>query len=164
MSGYLSGMNLTQTYTAADLTGANSGAAPGVGDVGTDSSGKRYRFVRYLSGAGAIAAVAGNTVGYYAPGGVSTGVTNDVTSDVSDTNGALAGALLSAPATTEYCWIQIGGPITLTTALVSGADGNALTLSSTTDGTLKVVGAVTDAGGATSIDASAKIVVLNCAY
>lgn len=156
------GANLSQTYTAADLTGIESGKAPGVGDLYVSHDNKTYRFVRYLGGAGAIAAVAGNAVGFYAPGGVSTGVTNDVTSDVSDTAANLAGVLCAAPASGEYCWIQVGGVVTLTPALVSGADGNALTLSTTTDGTLKVAGAVTDSCGAVSIDASAKIVMLNC--
>ncbi|MRG66103.1 hypothetical protein GH789_12530 [Rhizobium pusense] len=156
------GANLSASYTAAELTGAESGKVPGIGDLYVSHDNKTYRFVRYLGGAGAIAAVAGNAVGFYAPGGVSTGVTNDVTSDVSDTAANLAGVLCAAPASGDYCWIQVGGVVTLTPALVSGADGNALTLSTTTDGTLKVTGAVTDSGGAVAIDASAKIVMLNC--
>lgn len=160
----LVGATLDATYTAAQLTGSESHKAPGIGDIYVSHDNKRYRFVRYLVGAGAIAAVAGNAVGFYAPGGVSTGVSNDVTSDVSDTAANLAGVLMAAPGNGEYCWIQIGGIVTLTTALVSGGDGNALTLSTTTDGTLKVAGAVTDEGGAVAIDASAKIVMLNCPY
>lgn len=156
------GANLAATYTAYNLTGQESGGVPGIGDIYVSHDNKTYRFVRYLVGAGAIAAVAGNAVGFYAPGGVSTGVSNDVTSDVSETAGALAGVLVSAPNNGDWCWIQVGGAVTLTTALVSGGDGNALTLSSTTDGTLKVMGAVTDSGGAVAIDASAKIVFLNC--
>ncbi|UXS69163.1 hypothetical protein FY145_01055 [Agrobacterium tumefaciens] len=156
------GANLSASYTAAELTGAESAKVPGIGDLYVSHDNKTYRFVRYLGGAGAIAAVAGNAVGFYAPGGVSTGVTNDVTSDVSDTAANLAGVLCAAPASGDYCWIQVGGVVTLTPALVSGADGNALTLSTTTDGTLKVAGAVTDSGGAVAIDASAKIVMLNC--
>lgn len=160
MSGYGIIASLTEAIPAADLRA--SGASPGIGDTFTDQSGLRYRFVQYLGGAGSIAAVAGNAVGIYAPGGVSTGVTNIVTSDVSDTAGVLAGVLMSAPATTDYCWIQVGGVATVTTTLVSGADGNAMTLSTTTDGTLKVVGAVTDSGGAVAVDASLKIVLLRC--
>jgi hypothetical protein len=158
------GAQLDQSYTAADLTGASSGKAPGIGDIYVSHDNKRYRFVQYNSGAGAIAAVVGNAVGFYSPGGVSAGATNVVTSDVSDTAANLAGVLMAAPASGDYCWIQIGGVATVTTALVSGADGNALTLSTTTDGTLKVAGAVTDAGGAEAIDASAKIIMLNCPY
>lgn len=160
MSGYGIIASLTEPVLASDLRA--SGASPGIGDTFTDQAGLRYRFVQYNSGAGAIAAVAGNAVGYYAPGGVSAGASNVVTSDVSDTAGVLAGTLMSAPATGDYCWIQVGGVATVTTALVSGADGNALTLSTTTDGTLKVAGAVTDSGGAVALDASAKIVMLRC--
>ncbi|WP_312809347.1 hypothetical protein [Agrobacterium cavarae] len=156
------GANLSATYTAAELTGAESAKAPGIGDKYVSHDNKEYRFVRYLGGAGAIAAVVGNAVGFFAPGGVSTGVVNDVTSDVSDTAGNLAGILCGAPASGDYCWIQTAGAVTIAPALVSGADGNALTLSTTTDGTLKVAGAVTDAGGAVAIDASAKIIFLNC--
>lgn len=158
------GAQLDQSYTAADLTGANSGKVPGIGDIYVTHDNKRYRFVQYNAGAGAIAAVAGNAVGFYSPGGVSAGATNIVTSDVSDTSANLAGVLMSTPASGDYAWIQIGGVCTITPALVSGADGNALTLSTTTDGTLKVAGAVTDAGGAVAIDASAKIIMLNCPY
>ena len=156
------GASLDQNYTAAQLTGSESHKVPGIGDIYVSHDNKTYRFVRYLAGAGAIAAVAGNAVGFFAPGGVSTGVSNDVTSDVSDTAGNLAGVLVGTPGTGEYGWIQVGGVATLTPALVSGADGNALTLSSTTDGTLKVCGAVTDSCGAVAIDASAKIVMLHC--
>lgn len=157
MSGYGIISQLTEPFTSAQL---REGNAPGIGDCFTDSAGKRYRFVQYNSGAGAVAAVAGNAVGYYAPSGASAGAVNVVTSDVSDTAGVLAGLLMSAPATGEYCWVQVGGDAIVTTTLVSGADGNALTLSSTTDGTLKVVGAVTDAGGARCIDVTTKQVLL----
>jgi len=156
------GAQLAESWTPAQLTGSESGSVPGIGDLYVSHDNKTYRFVRYLAGAGAIAAVAGSAVGFYAPAGVSTGVTNDVTSDVSDTVGALAGVLVGAPASGGYCWIQVGGAVTLTPALVSGADGNALALSTTTDGTLRVAAAVTDAIGAVAIDASAKIVMLNC--
>jgi hypothetical protein len=162
--GYMAGASLSNTYTATQLSGSESYAAPGIGDLLTTADGKRYRFVRYLGGAGSVAAVAGNAVGFYAPSGVSTGVTNDVTSDVSDTAGNLAGVLVAAPASGEYCWIQVGGVATIATTLVSGADGNMLTLSTTTDGTLKVSAAVTNSNGAVCIDASANIVMLQCPH
>jgi hypothetical protein len=69
----LAGANLSATYTAADLTGAESGKAPGIGDRYVSHDNKIYRFVRYLGGAGAVAAVAGNVAYLYAPGGASTG-------------------------------------------------------------------------------------------
>ncbi|TIT69123.1 MAG: hypothetical protein E5W90_02140 [Mesorhizobium sp.] len=156
------GIDVTQTYTAAQLTGANSGKAPKVGDLYESYDSKSYRFVKYNQGAGAIAAVANNVVGFYASGGTSTGVWNEVTSDVSDTAANGAGVLAGAPANGEYGWIQVKGPATLNTALVSGASGQALALSVTTDGTLKVAAAVTETVCAYCILASAKIIM--CAF
>ncbi len=151
------GANLTATYTSTTLL--TSGAGFGVGDHFEDSSGKVYKFVQYDTGAGPVAAVAGNVAYYYAPGGVSAGATTVVTSDLSDSAGLGAGVLQSAPADGEYCWIQIKGPATLTTALTAGADGNALTAVGSTDGTLDVSALVTDAIVAYAVDASAKIVM-----
>jgi|GEM_PF-1080851 len=156
------GIDVTKTFTAGQLTGTESGKAPKVGDLYESYDGKTYRFVKYNSGAGAIAAVVGNAVGFYAPGGTSTGVTNEVTSDVSDTCANGAGVLAGAPGNGEYGWIQVRGVATLTTALVSGASGNALVLSVTTDGTLKVAAAVTDTVCAYCILASSKIIM--CAF
>lgn len=153
------GAKLNDTFTAAQLTGSESGRTFGIGDKFVDQSGNEYRFVQYNSGAGAIAAVIGNVVGFYAPGGVSAGATNVVTSDVSDTAANGAGVLMGAPATGEYCWIQTKGLATITPALVSGGDGQALVLSVTTDGTLKVAAAVTETVCAYAIDASAKIIM-----
>lgn len=151
------GAQLTATFTSTTL--ATSGAGFGVGDHFEDQSGKIYKFVQYDTGAGPVAAVAGNVCYYYAPGGVSAGATTVVTSDLSDSAGLGAGVLLSAPADNEYCWIQIKGPATLTTALTAGADGNALTAVGATDGTLDVSALVTDSIVAYAVDASAKIVM-----
>lgn len=156
------GASLDTTWTAAQLSGAESGKAPGIGDIYVSNDNKTYRFVKYNSGAGAIAAVAGNVVGFYAPGGTSTGVTNEVTSDVSDTAANGAGVLVGAPGNGEYGWIQVKGVATLNTALVSGASGQALVLSVTTDGTLKVCAAVTETVCAYSILSASKIVM--CAF
>jgi len=152
---YIVGMDLTVSDPTPNFK---------LGAIGQDFLGYLYKYVQYNAGAGTIAAVAGNIVGYYAPGGVSAGSTTVVTSDVSDTAGAMAGMLMAVITTAQYGWIQIKGRATITPAFVSGADGNALTLSSTTDGTVKVAGAVTDSGGAVSIDASAKILTLDCPY
>jgi hypothetical protein len=151
------GANLTETFTADRL--ATSGIGWGVGDRYTAHDGKVYKFVQYDTGAGPVAAVAGNVCYYYAPGGASAGATTVVTSDLSDSAGAGAGVLQSAPLDGEYCWIQIKGPATLTTALTAGADGNALTVVGATDGTLDVSALVTDHICAIAIDASAKIVM-----
>lgn len=133
-----------------------------LGTVGVNTVGgivKKFKYVQYNSGAGAVAAAAGNVAYYYAPSGASAGSYTVVTSDLSDSAGLGAGVLQSAPATTNYCWVQIKGPATLTTALTAGADGNALTPVGATDGTLDVSAAVTDAICAYAVDASAKIVL-----
>lgn len=133
---------------------------PGALAAQTTSVGtKVFKYVQYNDGAGDVAAVAGNVTYYYAPSGASAGAYTVVTSDLSDSAGVGAGVLQSAPATGEYCWVQIKGVATLTTALTAGADGNALTAVGATDGTLDVSALVTDAVCAYAIDASAKIVL-----
>jgi len=156
------GASLDTTWTAAQLVGAESGKAPGIGDIYVSNDNKTYRFVKYNSGAGTVAAVAGNAVGFYAPGGVSAAATNEVTSDNSDTVAA-AGVLVGAPGNGEYGWIQTKGVNTLNLALTAGADGNALYLNAAgTDGALTVMSAVTQSTAGTAIDASAKVVMLAC--
>lgn len=156
---YITGAILTNSYTSADLT---QGIGFGLGDRMTDSTGKTYRFYQYNQGAGAIACAVGNAVGFYAPSGVSTGQTTVVSCDVSDTNGILAGVAMAAVANGDYGWFMTYGETTITPALVSGATGNAMTLSTTTDGSLKVAGAVTDAGGAKLVNLGTKTVFVNC--
>ncbi len=133
---------------------------PGV--VYEAAGGKKYKYVLHNSGAGAVAAVAGNVAYYYAPGGVSAGATTTVTSDLSDSANVGAGVWQYAVTTAYYGWIQITGAATLTTALTAGADGNALTPVGATDGTLDVSALVTDSICAYAVDASAKIVM--CAF
>lgn len=152
------GVELTRVYKDADIL---AGRGFKLGEVHRAQDGKAYKFVQYDTGAGPVAAVAGNVAYYYAPGGTSAGATTVVTSDISDSAGLGAGVLQSAPGDGEYCWVQIRGPATLTTALTAGADGNALTAVGATDGTLDVSALVTDAIVAYAIDASAKIVMCN---
>ena len=147
---YITGIDITATSATLEFQ---------LGQIGQTSNGKLYKYVQYVVGAGSVAAVSGNVVGYYAASGTSAGQVDIVTSDVSDTARVGAGVLQSAPATSEYCWIQVAGSATLTTALTAGSDGNALTLIGAGDGTLDVVNAVTDSACATAIDASAKIIM-----
>lgn len=156
------GASLTEVYSASDLTGANSGKVPGIGDRYVANDGKEYRFVQYDTGAGGVAAAAGNFAYYYAPSGASAGATSVVTSDLSDSASVGAGVLMAAPTDGQYCWIQTRGEATLTTALTAGADGNALTPVGATDGTLDVSALVTDHICAIAVDASAKIVFVTC--
>jgi hypothetical protein len=153
---YAIGANLTKTWTAAQLL--SEGDTFSLGDIYRAGDGKAYKFVQYDTGAGPVAAVAGNVCYYYAPGGVSAGSTTVVTSDLSDSAGLGAGVLQSAPADGEYCWIQIRGTATITPALTAGGDGNALTAVGATDGTLDVSALVTDAVVAFAVDATAKII------
>jgi hypothetical protein len=149
------GADITATYDATQL--AQIGPA-GIGDHYVAQSGKIYKFVKFNNGVGNVAAVSGNVCYYYAVSGASAGEITEVTMDVTDSGGIGAGVFQSVPADGEYCWIQIKGPATLTTALTAGADGNALTAVGTTDGTLDVSALVTDAVVAYAVDASAKII------
>jgi hypothetical protein len=133
------GALLTGTWTADQLK--TSGNAHGVGDHFTDEAGKVYKFVQYDTGAGGVAAVAGNVAYYYTLDGFKN---NQVTSDLSDSIEIGAGVLMAAPGDGEYCWIQIKGAATLTTSPAAGADGDPLTPTGATDGTLDVTTAVTD--------------------
>ncbi len=126
---------------------------------------KEYKYVKYNQGVGTIAAVAGNMVAYKADVAY-TDTLVEVSSDVSDSLRVPAGMLMSAIPHGSFGWIQTKGIATLNTALVSGADGDELAMSTTTDGTLKqlvdttATPSVPCAGFA--IDASAKIVLLDC--
>ena len=152
----LIGADITATYDSTQL--ALQGPAS-VGDHYEAAGGKIYKFVKFNNGVGNVAAVAGNVCYYYAVSGTSAGQTTEVTMDLTDSGGIGAGVFQSVPADGEYCWIQIKGPATITTALTAGADGNALTaVGAGADGTLDVSALVTDAVVAYAIDADAKII------
>ncbi len=125
---------------------------------------KVYKWIKYHSGTGPVAAVAGNTVVYHGDDAVVADSAAEVTMDLTDGDGVTAGVLQAVIATGSYGWIQIKGVAVLTTALTAGADGNALTSVGATDGTLDVSGAVTDHVAAIAVDASAKIVLLDCPW
>jgi len=155
--GYVMGAKVDETFTADAL--ATTGKGFGLGDLFTAHDGRIYKFVRFDNGTDNIAAAAGNVCYYLAETGAETWT---VTSDLSSGNGIGAGVFQAAPADGEYCWIQVKGPATLTTALTAGADGNALTAVGATDGTLDVSAAVTDFICAVAVDASEKKVILDC--
>jgi hypothetical protein len=148
----LSNIDVTAVHTSAQFTLGT------VAELTTSQGTKKYKYVLYDTGAGGVAAASGNVCYVYAVSGASAGQVTTVTSDLSDSAGVGAGVLQSAPADGEYCWIQIRGQATLTTALTAGADGNALTPVGATDGTLDVSALVTDHICAIAIDASAKLV------
>lgn len=145
-----------------DVTAVRSTAEFALGTLAalTTSQGtKRYKYVQYDTGAGGVAAVSGNVCYVYAVSGASAGQVHVVTSDLSDSAEIGAGVLQSAPTDGQYCWIQVRGQATLTTALTAGADGDPLTPTGATDGTLDVTTASTDHICAIAVDASAKIVL-----
>jgi len=100
-----------------------------------------YKCVRYYEGNAAVDGVLGEVAYYYTLDGYKNSY---VTSDLSDSVEVGAGVLMSSPSDAEYCWVQIKGPATLTIALTAGTDGDPLTPTGSTDGTLDVSGAVTD--------------------
>lgn len=153
---YISGMVLDRVRTS------DEGPEFTLGTIGQTANGKKYKYVQYESGAGSVAAAAGNVAFYFGTSGASAGDTTKVTSDVTDSVGVGAGVLQAVIADGGYGWVQIKGPATLTTALTAGADGNALTAVGAGDGTLDVSALVTDAVVAYAIDASAKIIM--CAF
>jgi hypothetical protein len=142
-----------------DPTATASSAEFGVGQLGAvveDGVTKIYKYVQYDTGAGSVAAVSGNVAYYYTLDGYRL---NQVTSDLSDSVEIGAGVLQSAPGDGDYCWIQIKGAATLTTALTAGADGDPLTATGASDGTLDVSAAATDVVVAIAGDASDKEII-----
>ena len=146
---YLSGIDETAVSATDDF---------GVGMVGTGSGAplKLYKWVLYDTGAGSVAAVSGNVAYYYTLDGYKN---NQVTSALSDSVEIGAGVLQSAPTDGQYCWVQVSGPATLTTALTAGADGDPLTPTGSSDGTLDVSSNVLDNVCAIAGDISDKEVI-----
>lgn len=122
-----------------------------LGTVYFDDVNNAYKYVQYNTGAGSVAAVANRAAYYLSADGYKN---NQVTSDVSDSVEVGAGVLQSAPGDGEFGWIQIKGPATLGLALTGGTDGDPLTATGATDGTLDVTTLVTDVIVAYAGDAS----------
>ena len=143
-----------------DPSAVSSTAEYGVGQLGSviDSGGvtKIYKYVQYDTGSGSVAAVSGQVAYYYTLDGYKN---NQVTSDLSDSVEIGAGVLNSAPTDGQYCWIQIAGPATLSIALTAGADGDTLTPTGSSDGTLDVSAAATDNVCAIAGDISDKEII-----
>ena len=134
--GICIGADVSQTYTS--LT---EGKTPALGDCFFGSGNKVFKFVQYKEGAAATDGVAGEVAYYYTLDGYKN---HQVTSDLSDSVEIGAGVLQAAMSENEYGWVQIKGEATLTIALTAGADGDPLTPTGSTDGTLDVSAAVTD--------------------
>lgn len=150
-----------------DLARTDATAQYKLGETVETYDGKRYKYVQYETAAGAVAAVANNFCYYYAALGVSAGDLTKVTSDLSDSAEVGAGVLQAVIADGEYGWIQTWGSATLNLALTAGADGDPLTPTGATDGTLDTVDTTSAATAnahkcAVAVDASAKIIFVTC--
>ena len=120
-----------------------------------------YKYIKYNPGSTPVTAVAGNMTFYYAAAGVSDGTDTTVTCFATDSQALGAGVLMAAIPNNGYGWIQVTGVATLTTALTSGAAGNAL-CGGAANSTLKVCALVTDFQCAVCLHAVNKQVLLTC--
>lgn len=147
---------------ATKLTDTSTTDLEGIGVIRFEGP-RVFKWVTYNTGTGTVAAVAGNMTAYHGDNAAVLDSAADVTSDYTDgTVGA--GVLQAVIANGSYGWIQIKGVATLTPALTAGADGNALTCVGAGDGTLDVSALASDHVCAVAIDASAKIVLLDCPW
>ena len=127
-----------------------------LGSIGQTGDGKIYKYVTYAAATAALAGVAGEVCYYLAATGYAN---NDVTSDSSDSDVVGAGVIQATMADNSFGWIQIEGIATLSIALATVTDGIPLTATGAADGTLDVVGAVTEVIVAVAGDASAKEII-----
>lgn len=143
-----------------DLTAIDSTPKFKLGSIGQTNDGKLYKYVKYEAATAAVAGVTGE-VAYYATVAVGDATGTIVTSDLSDSLEVGAGVLQADLTDGSYGWVQVTGIATLSIALTAGADGDNLTPTGATDGTLDVnVATAADTNiCATAIDASANIIM-----
>lgn len=131
-----------------------------LGSIGQTDDGKVYKYIKYENGAAAVAGVLGE-VAYYATVAVGDATGTIVTSDLTDSDAVGAGVLQASLTDGAFGWVQVKGLATLTINLTAGVDGDALTPTGATDGTLDVniaTAANTDIC-ARAFDASADIIM-----
>lgn len=146
--------------TGMKLAAIDSSALFELGSIGQTSDGKLYKYIKYEAASAAIAGVAGE-VAYYATVAIGDATATIATSDLSDSLAVGAGVLQAALTDGSFGWVQVSGLATLSIALTAGADGDALTPTGATDGTLDVniaTAANTDIC-ARAFDASANIII-----
>ena len=147
-------LGITASATASSIPDFALGT---IGANVTSDGIKVYKYIKYDTGGGSVAAVADQVAYYYTLDGYKN---HTCSSDLSDSVEIGAGVCQSAPGDGEYAWFQIGGPATLALALTAGADGDPLTPTGAgADGTLDVSAAVTDNVCAIAGDISDKEVV-----
>ena len=144
---YILGIDADETSTTDDH---------GLGAIGqnvTSDGVKTFKWMKYDTGSGSVAAVSGQVAYYYTLDGYKN---HTCSSDLSDSVEIGAGVCQSAPGDGEYAWFQIQGPATLALALTPTGAG--------ADGTLDVSAAVTDNVCAIAGDISDKEVVCDFPY
>lgn len=146
---YIEGMKLDRASDTPEFR---------LGTIGQTYDGKLYKYVQYDTGTGSIAGVAGQVAYYYTADGYENSV---VTSDLSDSVEIGAGVLQAAMTDGQYGWLQIRGRAVLSIALTAGGDGDPLTPTGATDGTLDLATAITDHICATAADISDKEIICN---
>lgn len=144
---YMLGGNWSQVDSVAGFA---------LGTILADADGNLYKYVLYNSGASDIPAVTGQVAYYFSNNGYKD---NEVTSDLSNSVEIGAGVLQSAPTDGAHGWIQIKGAATLSIALTAGANGDPLTPTGATDGTLDLYAAFTSNICAIAGDISEKEIV-----
>lgn len=161
------GAELTRVYTASQLY---EGRTPSLGTIYEGLLGKKYKFVLYDEGTGALDLAAGDVVYYVDDTGYGA---HTVTADVSDSTGAEIGAGVAMAAVTadaSYFWVQIKGPATTAVALGGSAgDGDPLTCVGAADKALTKAAEADTAATykavvAFAVDASAKEIICDFPY
>lgn len=128
-------------------------------------NGNWYKYVKLKNTTATVAAAAGSLVAYGAADGYAS---NLVVADLSDADaivlcaGATLAAITGTAGTTYYCWIQIGGEITLDTAVTGAAIGKSFFLS-TTDKTGTVGANAYDQKAGLNVSATTKV-LLTCPW
>ena len=143
------------------LTDVTATDVEGIGTLRFEGA-RVFKWVKYNDGT-AVPAVAGNAVVYHGDDAVTLDVAAEVTSDYAAGAAIVAGVLMAAPLDTQFGWIQIKGIVVMNLALDSGLDGNNLIVG-TTDGSLAVAALAATMVAGYAVDATAKIVLLNCPW
>lgn len=128
-----------------------------------------YKYVKVLNVTAAVSGAAGDPVAYENEDGYEN---NQVVVDLTDASsppicaGFLMGTVTGSLLTSYYCWIKVKGPVTVVTAITSGADGVPVYLTST-DKTLAKAVEADSAGNYKQVagiarDASAKTIIADC--
>lgn len=157
------------TMIGVNVTDVSTTQAFRLGTIYTAYDGKKYKYVKYAEGTGALDLAAGDVVIYVDDTGYEA---NTVSADVSDASGQELGAGVALAAVTDdasYMWIQISGLYSAINVALGGSagDGDPLTAVGAADkGLTKAAesdtAAVYKPVCAYAVDASAKDIL--CAF